>query len=74
MKAKGVITILLLGILAVSSAACGGGGETGKIAFVSNRDGNNENYVMDADGSNVTQLTDNTYQDNEPAWMPHVSP
>ena len=31
----------------------------GKIAFTSNRDGNDEIYVMNADGTGVTRLTDN---------------
>ena len=31
-----------------------------KIAFVSNRDGNQEIYVMNADGSNQTRLTNNS--------------
>ena len=31
----------------------------GKIAFISNRDGNDEIYVMNADGSNQTRLTNN---------------
>lgn len=39
-----------------------------KIAFVSNRDGNNELYMMDYDGYNQTRLTFNTYQDYMPAW------
>ena len=43
------------------------GGGFGKIAFVSNRDGNNEIYVMNVDGSNVTRLTDNTVSDTSPA-------
>jgi Tol biopolymer transport system component len=42
----------------------------GKIAFVSNRDGNNEIYVMDADGSNQTRLTNNSADDSSPAWSP----
>jgi Tol biopolymer transport system component len=32
-------------------------GKNGKIAFVSTRDGNEEIYVMDADGTNETRLT-----------------
>ena len=45
--------------------------EPGKIAFVSNRDGNFEIYVMNADGTAETRLTDNADIDNEPAWSPN---
>src|SRR5882762_2145761 len=38
------------------------------IAFASNRDGNYEIYVMNADGSAQTRLTSNTGTDNEPSW------
>ena len=43
---------------------------TGRIAFVSARDGNNEIYTMDADGSNQTRLTDDPMDDFHPAWSP----
>jgi Tol biopolymer transport system component len=43
---------------------------SGKIAFMSNRDGNEEIYVMNADGSNQTRLTDNDTIDFGPAWSP----
>ena len=39
-----------------------------KIAFVSERDGNPEIYVMDADGSNAQRLTDDPAADADPAW------
>jgi Tol biopolymer transport system component len=42
----------------------------GKIAFVSDRDGNNEIYLMDPDGSNVVRLTNNPGEDLQPAWSP----
>jgi len=32
------------------------------------RDGNNEIYVMNADGSGVVRLTDNLAFDERPAW------
>jgi Tol biopolymer transport system component len=41
-----------------------------KIAFASNRDGDYEIYVMDsADGGNVQQLTDNSFDDMHPSWV-----
>ena len=43
---------------------------TEKIAFTSDRDGNSDIYVMDADGSGVTRLTDNPANDSSPAWSP----
>ena len=41
-----------------------------KIAFVSQRDGNQEVYVVDPDGSNLTRLTNNPACDSDPAWSP----
>jgi TolB protein len=44
-----------------------------KIAFLSDRDGNYEIYVMDVDGSNPTNLTNNPAEDVSPAWSPDGS-
>jgi Tol biopolymer transport system component len=41
-----------------------------KIVFVSNRDGNDEIYVMDADGQNAEQITDVPEPDLDPVWSP----
>ncbi len=41
-----------------------------QIAFVSIRDGNDEIYVMNSDGSNLSRLTDNSAKDFAPAWSP----
>ena len=76
--------LLVLGFaLAVTAAALAAGvvlgpgpaesafpGANGKIAFTSDRDGNPEIYVMNADGSGVTRLTNNPAADDEPAWSP----
>ena len=43
---------------------------SGRIAFVSGRDGDTEIYVMNADGSGLMQLTDNEFGDHSPAWSP----
>jgi Tol biopolymer transport system component len=43
------------------------------IVFNSNRDGDYEIYVMDADGSNVVQLTFNTKLDGSASWSPDGS-
>ena len=43
---------------------------SGRIAFVSNRDGNDEIYVMNADGSNVLRLTHDPGKDWVPRWSP----
>jgi tricorn protease-like protein len=40
------------------------------IAFRSDRDGNYEVYVMDADGSNPVRLTNSVDVDKDPAWSP----
>jgi len=42
----------------------------GKIAFVSDRDGNSEIYVMEANGQNQINLTNNPANDWDPAWSP----
>jgi len=41
-----------------------------RIAFSSNRNGNIDIYVMDADGSNVQQLTTDQGVNRAPAWSP----
>ena len=41
----------------------------GRFAFTSAQ-GNDEIFVMDADGSNVRRLTDNDVRDSDPVWSP----
>ncbi|MDP6214321.1 MAG: hypothetical protein QGI41_05215, partial [Acidimicrobiales bacterium] len=63
----------LVGVLlaCVLLAGCGGGSEDSKIAFHSDRDGDDEIFVMNADGTGVTQLTDNDGRDGFPVWSPN---
>ncbi len=44
-----------------------------KIVFHSMRDGVSEIYVMNADGSNQTRLTNNSFIDTAPTWSPDGS-
>jgi len=48
-------------------------GNNGQIAFDSDRDGNYEIYVMNADGTGQTRLTNNPALDGAPAWSPDGS-
>ena len=41
-----------------------------RIAFVSERDGNEEIYVMDDDGGKQRRLTNNRHYDGGPSWSP----
>jgi hypothetical protein len=76
------LIVLTFGVIALASA-CGGEGHevgegptpspsaaTGKIAFTSWRDGNNEIYVVNTDGSALTNLSSNPAQDDSAAWSP----
>ena len=44
--------------------------DSSKIAFTSDRDGNAEIYVMDADGGNPVNLTNHSRTDAAPDWSP----
>jgi len=48
-------------------------GANGKIAFNSDRDGTREVWVMNADGSGQTNLSNSGYYDDDPAWSPDGS-
>ena len=41
-----------------------------RLAFSSSRDGDDEIYVMNADGTDQTRLTNNPASDGAPAWSP----
>ena len=40
------------------------------IAFTSDRNGNDEIYVMDANGGNLRRLTHDSSKDGHPSWSP----
>ena len=56
-----VVLVLTLLMVCVDAQA--------RIAFSSDRDRNNEIYVMDADGGNQQNLTNNPHSDFGPAWL-----
>ena len=64
------VAILLSVLFTVPSMAYADGS---KIAFNSNRDGNYEIYVMNADGSGQTRLTNNPATDYYPSFSPDGS-
>jgi TolB protein len=43
---------------------------TGKLVFVSRRDGNSEIYAAEANGTGITNLSNHAARDYEPAWSP----
>ena len=45
-------------------------GANGKIAFVSDRDGDNDIYTVGPTGDNLKRLTNNSKNDASPAWSP----
>jgi len=66
----GLLTLAILLLFHVSRAATPTSAGNGQIAFESSRNGNPDIYVMDADGSNTTRLTNNPASDVNPAWSP----
>ena len=63
-----VLVVIAVGLRIYPLSA--GESADGRIAFFSHRDGDAEIYVMNADGSDVVQLTYNEYSDYGPAWSP----
>ncbi|MBI5032397.1 MAG: PD40 domain-containing protein [Chloroflexi bacterium] len=63
----------LLGGAQATATPAGPGGGSGRIVFVSNREGNDEIYIMNADGSQAMNLSNNPANDTLPAWSPDGS-
>jgi TolB protein len=71
LSAAALVVVALALVAAPAQAAFPG--TNGKIAFASQRDGNLEIYVMNADGSGQTRLTNNPANESKPAWSPDGS-
>jgi Tol biopolymer transport system component len=67
---KTSILFLVLAILSIALIQMGCKKGINKIAFISNRDGNYEIYVMDTNGANKTNITKNNASDINHAWSP----
>ena len=65
-----VISSIILGSIVMSSDGWGQAPRTAKIAFTSFRGGNDDIYLMDADGKNQRNLTNHPGFDYSPAWSP----
>ena len=73
---RAVLALGALGLVlsaSVGTASAAFPGANGKLAFISNRDGNNEIYVMNALGGGQTRLTNNAAGEFAPAWSPDGS-
>ncbi len=64
------VIILVAGSIAILGGAAETSNSEGKILFYSERDGNAEIYLMDADGSGLTRLTTNSANEWSPAGSP----
>lgn len=64
-----VFGMVMLTGFALVLAGCQAG-PRGKIAFESYRDGNAEVYLMDANGANLVNMTNNPAYDGTPNWSP----
>ena len=62
--------LCLIGMYVVISSVGAEAPTTPKILFTSFRDGNNEIYIMDPDGRNQNNLTDNPANDIQGVWSP----
>ena len=58
----------LCALVVLVGCGSGGNGVQSRIAFASDRDGNNEIYMMNAGGTNQTRLTNNAASDGDPAF------
>jgi dipeptidyl aminopeptidase/acylaminoacyl peptidase len=63
-----LVIALAISVIAAGQARAAFPGANGKIVFETNRDGNEEIYTMNADGTNRVDLTRNSADDTDPRW------
>lgn len=64
------VAVLALTTLFILSCSEGDNTSQARIAFISDRDGNSELYVMNTDGSGLKRLTDTEADEWYPSWSP----
>ncbi len=69
-RAAGILVVSAAALALAAPTAATAATPGGTIAFVSERTGNDEIFVMDTAGGNVTQLTDSPGFDRAPGWSP----
>src|SRR5215207_6506002 len=62
--------LLIIVVVIFSAVSISGARRNGKIAFISDRDGNSEIYVMNPDGTDQVRITNNNIDDAYPSWSP----
>src|SRR6187455_3399624 len=65
----GALILVLAGTASAQQGRAAGDKES-MLAFVSERDGNSEIYVMNVDGTDLLRLTNDVGRDVDPAWSP----
>ncbi|HSP55227.1 MAG TPA: hypothetical protein VLS25_06515 [Dehalococcoidia bacterium] len=65
------ITLVALAVAPQATESASLPGVNGRIAFHSSRDGDNEFYSINPDGTGTMQLTDDPADDVQPAWSPN---
>ena len=65
-----LLLVLALAALLVLSCSDGDDPSQARIAFISERDGNAELYVINADGSGLKRLTETEGGESFPSWSP----
>lgn len=63
-----LVVVLSVAAIAAGQARAAFPGADGKLVFETNRDGNEEIYTMDSDGTNRVDLTRNPADDTDPRW------
>jgi Tol biopolymer transport system component len=68
--ASAALVVISGSLIGAEPVGAGFPGANGRIAFVSERDGNTEIYSMKSDGTAQINLSRNAARDSDPAWSP----